>query len=71
MLSVPGQTELAKLLVSVVMPAMSAYAARGGMREASPSMSGICMRMSKRISHVDETPVLLKQRSKAAVSGDS
>ena len=41
MANVDGNTEFAKLFVSVVIPVISEAAANAGMRDASPLMSGI------------------------------
>ena len=61
-LNVPGNTELAKLFVSVVIPAISGVPSSTGNFPAA-EMSGMAERMSYSSSQVEETPVSLNTRS--------
>ena len=62
MRKVPGNTEFAKLLVSVVMPAIKGVPISTGNLPAA-RMSGISDRMSKSSSQVEDTSVSLNTSS--------
>lgn len=67
--NVLGKTEFEKLFVSVVIPASREAAHLAGRRDASPSISGVSIRIQNRSSLAEDIPSFENVRSKDAVSG--